>query len=273
MKKRAFLTLFLTFCTFFQTNAQHSKIKIWPNLAPGTENRENTERWEADSSEVYEVYQPDLTLYLTENADRPAPAVIVCAGGGFRKIVLEKEGYKIARWFNKNNISAFVLKYRLNPAEALEDIKQAMSMIRSKSEEFHIDKNKIGVIGFSAGAHLAGDFAMNYETPDLRPDFWIGVYGHYEKRDSNQSYTNLVNQNSPPAMFIHAGDDYRVPASNSVNLYSAYLKHRVPAELHIYEKGDHGFALETNRGAAIASTANSWSARCIEWLKVRGIIE
>lgn len=193
---------------------------------------------------------------------------------------MEKEGYKVARWLNENGIAAFVLKYRLNRDEALRDAQRAVSVIRKDADKYGIDKNKIGVIGFSAGAHLACNLAMNYldrkyyDSIDIvssRPDFWIGVYGVY-KGTYGISGKSKVIENSPPAFLVHAGNDSKVPVLSSVELYIDLKKNGVPAELHVYEQGEHGFALEEGRGAAIKSTVTDWSKRCIEWLKLRGIL-
>ncbi len=261
--------------------AQERKIQIWPSLAPGTEERQNEEEWEG-IKKVRKVYQPDLTLFLPENQAKPSPAVIVCPGGGYRQVEMRKEGYKIAEWLKNNNIAAFVLKYRLNPPEALEDARQAIKVLREKAGQFNIDKNKIGIMGFSAGAHLSGNLAMNYKADDeavnLRPDFWVGVYGVYrvmrENSDNGEikTFGGLVDENSPPVFLVHAVDDSKVPVKNSVNLFRAYLDKGIPAELHVYEKGEHGFALETNRGDDVTSTVNDWSARMLNWLKVRKIL-
>jgi acetyl esterase/lipase len=289
MKK---LLALITICFLFNSLsicAQYKKITLWPTFAPGTENRKNNERWE-DSTHVYDIYQPDLTAFLVEKREIPSPAIIICPGGGYRQLAIEKEGYKIARWLNKNNISAFVLKYRLNPSEALQDIQRAVSLLRSRAEEFNIEEKKIGIIGFSAGAHLAGNLITHSQKSEIqdkidstsaRPDFWIGVYGSYEPRKTDrsdlyfQSFTpfyQLVDQNTPPAFLVHAGNDSKVPAEQSIRLYMALRKNDVAAELHIYQQGEHGFALEKNRGAAVTSTVNSWSELCIGWLKIRGIL-
>lgn len=247
-------------------------VKIWPGLAPGTEDREDREEW-AENKDVSGVYQPDLTVFLPDKQLESMSAVIVFPGGGYRKLVMRKEGYAVADWFNEHGMAAFVLKYRLDRDEALRDAQRAVSFLRQHAEEYGIDAGRIGVIGFSAGAHLATNLAMNYNTRDRtdvtddfssRPDFWVSVYGGFG--------WSKIPDGTPPAFLVHAANDSKVPVQGSIDLFSALKKKGIPAELHIYEHGEHGFALETNRGEAVTSTVNSWSGRLLEWLKVRAIL-
>jgi acetyl esterase/lipase len=271
-------------------NAQDKEIRLWPSPAPGTEQRQNLERWD-EKKQLYNVYQPRLIVFVPENGGRKIPAVIVCPGGGYRNLAVEKEGNKIARWFNGNGIAAFVLLYRLDPATALVDGQRAVSVLRILADSLHIDGNRIGMMGFSAGAHLAANVATHLQKAEIRdavdtvshrPDFWIGVYGVYETCPKDEdvdphsfsftAFSSLITPDSPPAFLVHASDDPKVPALQSVHLYEAMKKIGIPAELHIYEKGGHGFALEEDRGEAVTSTVHSWSARCLQWLKMRGIL-
>jgi acetyl esterase/lipase len=289
MKKRAkqspFLLVFLLlFAVSFPAQAQKQVIKIWPDLAPGSENKENKEQWN-DSSSVTNVYQPDLTVFIPGHHAESMPAIIVFPGGGYRNVVMGKEGYKIARWLNENGIAAFVLKYRLDVDEALHDAQRAVRVVRSSAGKYGLDPNKIGAIGFSAGGHLAGNLCINnrvYEryddldTVSDRPDFWIGVYGAYGNivGSGNRSCSRRLDarENIPPAFLVQAGNDSKVSPLNSTGMYKYLYEKGVPAELHIYEQGEHGFALERNRGPAVTSTVDSWSARLLEWLKLRGIL-
>lgn len=278
MKKSA-LYFFLLIAVPVSALPQDQIVKIWPNLAPGSETAENREQW-TDGKSVTNVYQPDLTVYVPEHHQaEPSAAVLVFPGGGYRQVVMEKEGYKVARWLNEHGISAFVLKYRLNPDDALRDAQRAISLIRNDASKYNIDKNRIGVIGFSAGAHLAFNLALNpddHESHDAidavssRPDFLIGVYGAYSGLYSGDGKTGGLDD-IPPVFLVHAGNDSRAPVRESVDLYIELKRHAVPAELHVYEQGEHGFALETDRGKAVTSTVIDWSERLLEWLKVRGI--
>lgn len=282
MKEFKITHIVLLLIISLSAQAQPQVIKIWPGLAPGSEGLENKEEW-TESKDVSNVYQPDLTVFLPGQREGLTPAVIVLPGGGYRKLVMEKEGYKIARWLNENGMAAFVLKYRLHREEALRDAQRAVSLLRKEAEKYGIDGKKIGVIGFSAGAHLAGNLVEDnqdresYDEIDAvspRPDFWVGVYGTYGDRSGNNRHVEAfeVHKDIPPTFLVHAGNDSRVNVMGSVELYSALQKKGIPAELHVYEQGEHGFALETDRGAAVTSTVTDWSNRFIEWLKVRGIL-
>lgn len=271
-------------------NAQDKEIKLWPSIAPGTQKEENLERWD-EKKQLTNVYQPRLVAFVPKNSGEKNPAVIVCPGGGFRNLAVEKEGYKVARWLNENGIAAFVLLYRLDPVVALQDAQRAVRVLRAQADSLNIDRNKIGLMGFSAGAHLAANVATHLQKVEVhddadtasgRPDFWIGVYGVYEpvpEAEGIRSYffsftpaSAFVTSNTPPTFLVHAADDPRAPVLQSVHLYEALKRNSVPAELHVYEKGGHGFALERDRGEDISSTVLSWSTRCIEWLKVRRIL-
>ena len=272
IRSRRLIYPILFFTISFSVQAQNEVIKIWPKLAPGSVGIENNEQWR-DKKSVINVYQPDLTVFLADSQAGLTPAVIIFPGGGYRQLVIEKEGYKIAKWLNENGITAFVLKYRLNRETALRDAQRAMSLIRSNAAKYNIDRNKIGVIGFSAGAHLAGNLASNYlerqqydsiDAESSRPDFMIGVYS---------SYRGIrVHENFPPTFLVHAGNDLKAPVQGCVELYKSLIENKIPVEMHIYEHGGHGFALETDKGKAITSTVMDWSGRCIEWMKLKGIL-
>ena len=251
-----------------QTAAQTKVIKIWPGLAPGTENRADEEK--VIKGNITNVYQPDLTVFLPKKYDARRPAVVVLPGGGYRQIVMYKEGYRIAEWLNKNGIAAFVLKYRLRPQEALQDIQRTISLLRTDAKEFNIDPDNMGVIGFSAGGNLAANLSTHYIKTDMtdridsvncKPDFMISVYGAVGR------FVNDITKNTPPAFLVHASDDPKVPVTQSVDYYLALHKNGVPAELHVYEKGGHGFALRDVNKPVI-----SWAVRCIAWMKVQGIL-
>ena len=264
---------------FLSVQAQNQVVAIWPGPAPGSEKVQDLEQW-TESKDVTNVFQPDLTVFLPEGQAGKIPAVIVCPGGGYRKLVMEKEGYKIARWFNEHGIAAYVLKYRLDPENALQDARRAVRYLRKEADHYGIDPQKIGAIGFSAGAHLACNLALNHRQSDYnddidslspRPDFWIGIYGGYNSI-LRTSRSSISTEHTPPAFLVHAGDDSKVPVMASVKLYEQLKKKGVPAELHIYEQGEHGFALEEDRGDAVTSTVKDWSKRLLEWLKVKEVI-
>ncbi len=259
--------------------AQNLKIHIWPGLAPGSELLPNNEKW-IEQRKVFKVYQPDLTVFPLENTSKKFPAILIFPGGGYKQLAIEKEGYKIARWANKNGMVAFVLKYRLNEKFALRDAQRAMSFLRTNASEYSIDKERIGVIGFSSGAHLAGNLTLNYnhrkkldevDSASSKPSFFVGVYSGYPGIFGPLGDFKIKKDFSP-TFLVHAGVDSKANVFGSIELYSVLNKMKIPAELHIYEHGGHGFALETNRSKAVTSTVNAWSRRCIEWLKSRGVL-
>ena len=230
MKKNQTIYFLLFFTISFAVQAQPQVVKIWPNLAPGSENVENNEQW-TEGKSVTNVYQPNLTIFLPENQARLSPAVIVCPGGGYRQVEMKKEGYKIAHWLNENGIAAFVLKYRLNRDQALRDAQRAVSLIRKDAQKYRIDENKIGVIGFSAGAHLAGNLAMNHQyrknydsidSVSSRPDFWIGIYGVYRGIYDPDEKIRVQND-IPPAFLVHAGNDSKVPVPSLTVVFRNFL--------------------------------------------------
>jgi acetyl esterase/lipase len=268
MKNRV-IYFFILFVLFMSPiYSQNKVIKIWPGLAPGTENRTDNERIE--NGNVTNVYQPSLAIFLPGKVNTNKPAVIVMPGGGYKQVVMRKEGYVVADWLNKNGIAAFVLKYRLNPEEALQDAQRTLSLLRANASEYNINPGNIGVIGFSAGGHLAADLSTHYEKDRIsdhidsvtcKPDFMISVYG------AIGSFVNDINQDTPPAFLVHESDDPKVPVNQSVDYYLALHDQGIPAELHVYEKGGHGFALRN-----VDKPVISWAVRCIDWMKVQGIL-
>lgn len=249
--------------------AQNNVVKIWNGLAPGTEGKPNEEKIE--DNRIKNVYQPDLTIFLHSDKQQKFPAVLIFPGGGYTHLAFEKEGIKIAEWFNQNGIAAFVLKYRLNPDEALADAQRALSFVRFHSKDFNIDPAKIGVVGFSAGGHLAANLISHSRGANLKdeidsvnymPNFAVLVYGWL------QDQFQLVSKSNPPTFLVHASDDTRVPVEQSINYFNMLIKNNVPAEIHIFENGKHGFAMEKERG-----NAANWGKLCLDWLKGNEIIK
>ncbi|UFH52091.1 alpha/beta hydrolase [Spirosoma sp. KNUC1025] len=246
---------------------------------------------------VLNVSTPTLTVYTPPTPN--GTAVIICPGGGYGALVIKREGYEVAEAFNKMGITAFVLKYRLPNDKTmvdksigpLQDAQQAIKLVRQRAAEWHVDVAKIGIVGFSAGGHLAAtagthsERAMidNSENVNLRPDFMILVYpvisftdslGHSGSRknllgespsaDQIKLYSNelQVTKQTPPAFLLHAGDDRIVSVENSLAFYEALHRHEVPAGMHIYPAGDHGF-LNT-------PTRDEWMNLCKSWLQANG---
>lgn len=252
-----------------------------------------------DSSVFHRVNNPSLRLYLPQKSQSLNTAVIICAGGGYAGLNIKREGYNTAEAFSKEGIAAFVLKYRL-PDEGtnenrsiapLQDLQQAIKIVRDSASKWNIDPSKIGVMGFSAGGHLASSAGTHFNdvlisnpsSQSLRPDFMILVYpvisfgdayGHIGSRnnligtkpsaDSILYFSNElhVNKQTPPTFLVHAGDDNIVSVVNSIKFYEALNKNGVNADLHIYAKGGHGFG--------VTPSFDEWFGRCIVWMKSNG---
>ena len=227
------------------------------------------------------VTVPVLYAYLPEKPDSAKAAVIICPGGGYSRLAIDHEGHEVAKNYNKQGIAAFVLKYRLpidtacvenTETVALMDAQQAIKIVRDRAAEFNINPSNVGIMGFSAGGHLASSLGTHYavslitnkENTNLRPDFMVLGYpvisftdslAHKGSRDNMlgkkaskekiELYSNelQVTPNTPPTFLIHAADDKTVKVENSLEFFLALKKNKVPAEVHIVQKGGHGFGL------------------------------
>jgi acetyl esterase/lipase len=265
--------------------------------------QEKTDSTNPNKIKVSDVTIPTLTVYLPESTQAKRPAVIICPGGGYSFLVVNNEGSDVARQLNKKGIVAFVLKYRL-PSDKimknkeigpLQDAQQAIKMVREHAKDWNIDPAKIGIMGFSAGGHLASTVSVqflrsvipNENNTSLRPDFSILIYPVISFTDSlahKGSRDNLVGANAsadkikefsnelqvtaqtPPAFLVHCGNDKVVPVQNSIQYYEALQKNGVKAELHIYPAGGHGFGLHNN------TTSDNWLDRCFNWMMANKIL-
>jgi|YelNatPaOPRAMG01_1025707.scaffolds.fasta_scaffold00094_61 acetyl esterase/lipase len=248
--------------------AQNNQIKIYPTFAPGTEGLPDSEK--VVNERIYNVYQPTLTAFLPAKPDSKRPGIIVMPGGGYTHLAINIEGYQIAKWLNDHGIAAFVLKYRLNPVDALQDAKRSLSFIRFYAKKFGINPENIGVMGFSAGGNLGLNlcthFSKNHFTDSIdsvncKPDFMVLGYPW-----TQELYKDVTN-NTSPAFIFQANDDKTVPIEQNINLYESLYKNNVPVEIHIFEKGGHGFGLGKDKGPV-----KNWTNRCLDWMRTEGII-
>lgn len=251
---------------------------------------------------IRNVSEPTLTMYRPEASLANGTAVVICPGGGYGLLAASHEGSDVAKMFASWGITAFVLKYRL-PNSAimvdktigpLQDAQRALQIVRQKAAGWGVDPSKIGIMGFSAGGHLAATASTHFSTPvitngdiSVRPDFSILIYPvisftdslmHKGSRDNLLgadlsparvlAYSNekQVKADTPPAFLVHAGDDKTVPAGNSIAYYEALLRNKVPAELHLYQNGGHGFGMN-NR-----TTTDQWTERLKNWLKANKLL-
>lgn len=272
-------------------------ITLWPEGVPGQRTDLGGETL-ADER-VANVHEPTITRFGPAAAN--GTAVIVCPGGGYTRLAIEKEGRVTAEWLNGLGVTVFVLKYRLkeygHPAP-LRDVLRAIRLVRSRAAEWGLAPDRIGVLGFSAGGHLAASAATLFDDPDGRtgaaldatsgrPDFAILIYpvirlaGPHAHMGSAQnllgaaapdrlerySLDTRVSASTPPTWMVHGGTDTAVVPENSVLFYLALRRAGVPAELLAFEHGPHGIGLQPGFGAMSA-----WPQRCAEWLRGRGLV-
>ena len=233
------------------------------------------------------VGKPTITVFRPAKEKDTGAAVVVCPGGGYNILAWDLEGTEVATWLNSLGVTAVVLKYRVprRPGEAgnepplgpLQDAQKAISLVRGKAEEWGVKPDRIGILGFSAGGHLAASASIRhkdrtYPTDRLeescRPDFTLLIYPAYLiDADKTALRKELaVTKDTPPMFLVHAADD-GVPSENSALLYLALRKAKVSAELHIFAAGGHGYGLRKT-----AMPVTSWPALAAEWLKGRGLL-
>jgi acetyl esterase/lipase len=250
---------------------------------------------------------PTLTVYLPESKAAPTTAIIICPGGGYAGLAIDKEGYDIARWLSSNGIAGLLLKYRMPHPELttnadpwpIQDGQRAIRLARSMAKEWNLDPKRIGVMGFSAGGHLTTTLGTHYDAGNSgaanlierlssRPDFIVPIYpvvsfqdglGHMGSCNNLlgknpdpkliEKYSNelQVTRDTPPTFLVHARDDKTVKVENSQRFYGACQKAGVKSELVLFDKGSHGFGLGVNGGEVTA-----WPQRCLEWLKGVGMV-
>jgi acetyl esterase/lipase len=296
-----FLLLIFVIGTNPTINAQDKIIPLWTNSIPGEINTLDYQEKEIYKEEKMQstskVTKPTLSVFLPHKVKSNGTAVLIFPGGGYSHLAIDKEGCKVAEWLNSLGITAFVLKYRLPNDQImkdktigpLQDAQEAIRVIRRNTEKWKVNYNKIGLIGFSAGGHLAATLSTHYndtvyqtaDTISARPDFSILIYpvismnNEITHRGSQNNLLGIspssslidkfsneqhVNSETPSTFIIHATDDLVVPAENSMNYYQALKKHKVPVELHLYEKGGHGF------GLGVKETSLYWTKDCEHWL-------
>ena len=282
------------------TAAEQPVINLWPEGVPGLRPDATPEK--IDGDHVTNVHQPTLTWFAAPAGQATGTAVIICPGGAYAVLSWGKEGMEPARWFNALGVSAFVLRYRLleygNPAP-LRDVLRAVRWVRAHAGEYGVRADRIGVMGFSAGGHLASCAGTLYDAPEgrtgvpldavsARPDFLMLIYPVITMKDPYAhagSRRNLlgpnpspelvehystdlqVTKNTPPAFLLTTFEDGTVPAENSIGFFEALHRAGVPAELHAYEKGPHGFGLRPGYGPV-----SEWPKLLEQWLRLHGWI-
>lgn len=283
--------LLILFCAV-NSYSQTMKINLWADSSIPLSIKTNIQE-EIESTDIVRISKvqvPQLEVYLPNKRGASGQAVIICPGGGYARLAYDWEGTDIAKLFNAHGIAAVVLKYRLpdslsstSPDQVpLMDAKQAISIVRARAMEWNINPNKIGIMGFSAGGHLAATLSTHFDQ-STRPDFSILIYPviSMEKSIAHMgSRTNLIGAKpndamvklysnelqitpkTPPTFILHATDDNAVPVENSLTYYQALKKNGVPAEMHIYPTGGHGFALALGKGSL-----EKWPTLLFDWMK------
>ncbi|HEY0740209.1 MAG TPA: alpha/beta hydrolase [Chryseosolibacter sp.] len=292
------ITILITFISFVAMAQQ--TFPLYDGEIPG--GKKTADEEEVNSSgHVGKISRPSITVFKSSTAKPNGAAVIIFPGGGYWINAIQHEGFDIAKRFNEAGITAFVVKYRIpndktmsnRETGPLQDAQQAIHIVRSRAREWGINPNQIGIMGFSAGGHLASTAGTHFikainpslKNANLRPDFMILVYpvisfidnvGHMGSREQLigkspsaekiREYSNelQVTQDTPPTFLVHASDDDVVLSQNSILFYQSLTEHKVPAELHIYQKGGHGFGMNN------PTTSDQWMERCLNWMQASG---
>jgi acetyl esterase/lipase len=237
------------------------------------------------------VSEPMLTVFPAPAESNAGAAVLVCPGGGYNILAYDLEGSEVCEWLNSIGVTGILLKYRVPrpkqnggdkepPLGPLMDAQRALSIVRSKAEAWNIKPDRIGVLGFSAGGHLAARLSTNYaqrayksldqiDSVSCRPDFTILVYPAYLYRESDELISDSlpVNAQTPPAFLTMAFDD-RVGPENVLRMGIALKRAEVPTEIHLYPSGGHGYGLRNSE-----DQATTWPDRCAQWMKANGWLE
>jgi acetyl esterase/lipase len=280
------LMLFFAACAPLIRASTEAPIVLWPEGAPGAVGREPADI-------------PTLTPFLPPREKVTGAAIIVCPGGGYSHLS-DREGPPVAQWLNTLGITAFVLKYRIGPRyhhpAPLQDAARAIRIVRAGAARWPIDPARIGILGFSAGGHLASTIGTHFDAGNAgaadavervssRPDLMVLVYPVITMRELTHggskkmllgdapspelvallSNDEQVTKETPPTFLVHTMTDAAVPVENSLKFVAALRKAGVPFEFHLYERGPHGFAL-ADKDPILAT----WTRRCADWLLLHG---
>jgi len=271
-------------------------LTVWPGVAPGEKGDLGPEKLveakpgQREVKRITNVSKPTLTVFRPAKEKDTGAAVLICPGGGYNILAWDLEGEEVAHWLNSIGVTGIVLKYRVprRPGQAkdqpplgpLQDAQRSLSLLRGKASELGFDPGRLGILGFSAGGHLAVATATNfdrraYEPLDAvdqhscRPDFAVLIYPAYlVAKDKDVLKSDIrVRKECPPMFFAHAAND-GVKADNSIFTFLALKRAGVPAELHVYVSGGHGFGLRPSQDAC-----STWPQRCAEWFMAQGILK
>lgn len=296
--KKPALCLLLLLAMNTATAQQTEALPLYTGTVPNSKPTPATYKETVDSrSGIRNVSEPTLLPFFPEKGKANGTAIVICPGGGYAMLAYGHEGVDLAKRFAENGITAFVLKYRLPSDEImkdrsigpLQDAQRALQMVRENAAKWNINPAKVGIMGFSAGGHLASTATTHFDTPviemkkgeSVRPDFAMLIYpvismGQYTHQSSKEfligkdapaekvkRYSNefQVTANTPPVFLVHSQDDALVPPQNSLQFYNAMIDNKVKGVLNMYQAGGHGYGMN-NR-----TTTNEWFVRGLEWLR------
>lgn len=275
------ISLLLFFLMFFSNlfSQGKEKIHLWPNNVPGeTEPKHppvKTDNTNGNVTRITDITDPALVIYPASTNNNNGAGVIICPGGGYNILAIDKEGYEVAEWLNTLGFSAFVLQYRVPQKQegALQDAQRALKIVRSKAKEWNLNPDKIGIMGFSAGGSLSARASTLYDKTtyqkidkidelSCRPDFALLIYPAYLDKGENRTLTPEleVNEQTPPTFLFATADDNHC---NSALVFTGALRdNKVPVELHVLPEGGHGYGLRPGNVAA-----RKWPELTEEWLE------
>lgn len=280
--KTIFFSILLSVATML--SAQNTfELPLWPAGAPNSNGLTGTEE-DLEGGRVANVITPSITVY---KADKPnGMAIIMCPGGGYARLAMNHEGHDMAPWLNAQGITYIVLKYRMPNGHyevPLSDAEQAIRLVRQHAKEWNIRPDRIGIMGASAGGHLAASLATLYSSNETRPDFQILFYpvismvpgvthggsrqnllGNNPSQELEDKYTleKQVNERTPQAFIMLSADDGAVPPANGIHYFEALLQHQVPATLHVYPTGGHGWGFRD-----AFTYKRQWTDELEKWLR------
>jgi len=287
---KSLLAFALLFIAATVVAAEPVELKLWPTAVPNEPDDPGETKVERGNDGVLRVAyvgQPTMTVYRPPADKANGCAVVVCPGGGYNKLAWDKEGTEIAEWLNSLGVTAVVLKYRVprrdkeQPHKApLQDAQRTIRLTRKNAEAWSIDPRRVGILGFSAGGHLAVMAATHwnettYDKVDgadelsSRPDFLIPIYAAYlATKDDPWTLSPLVRvtADTPPTFMVVANDD-KDRGAQAALLLVALKKAGVPAELHVYAKGGHGYGMRPSD-----NPVSTWPERCADWLRSSGLL-
>ncbi|MCX7876492.1 MAG: alpha/beta hydrolase [Melioribacteraceae bacterium] len=300
--KIAILTIIVVCISSYNIYSQYQILKLWESKIP-YQNKIEDEVYEPNNIKIIaKVNVPSIEIFSPSERSSNKKAVIICPGGGYKVLAYDWEGIDVARWLSSNGYTAIVLKYRLPDSTTMNkkefvpliDLQRAVRLVRANADKWKIDKNKIGIMGFSAGGHLVSTFGTRYgnsfhekvdsiDFVDDKPNFMILAYpvvtfkeefthkgsrkfliGNRPSTEMVKYFSNelYVSEKTPPTFIFHAQDDKSVPAENSILFYEALTKNKIKAELHIFEEGGHGFSLANS-----ATSLKKWLEILLNWLE------